>query len=279
MSKKQGLTFWKLVKISRPIYWPFFVLIFYGGVVFAKGSLDLYQILIMIAMTFPMGLAGFGLNDIYDYRSDLVNPRKGGIQGYRLTKPEIKKLKKISYLVGILFYILVLLSGRLQFILTMLFFGLVSYLYIVPPFRLKGRALLDLISAALVVLLPFFVGFSYHESLVNIPWKIYPVILFTCAGQAVHTVMDMESDKKLGDKTFAIKYGAKNTMIFSFLVLLSVFLFVDFSPYLHYFLGFMTLWNFIFIFKPEPRFIRKSFIFIVILCLIFGSYYLFFYLL
>ncbi len=277
---KQGLTFWKLVKISRPIYWPFFVLIFYGGVVFAKGSLDLYQILVMSVMTFPMGLAGFGLNDIYDYRSDIVNPRKGGIQGHRLTKPEIKKLKKISYLFGILFYILVLLSGKVQFILTMLLLGLVSYLYIVPPFRLKGKAPLDLISAAaVIVLLPFAAGFSYHQNLVNLPWKIYVITLCVCAGQAITTVMDMDYDKRVGDKTFAVKYGARNTMIFAFLVFLSVFLFVNFSPYLHYSVGLVALWTFLMIFKPEPKFIRKSFIFIVILCLIVGSYYLFFYLL
>lgn len=278
--KKNGLSFWKLVKISEPLLWPFYPLVFYGGVFFAGGSLNFYQIILMILMTFPLGLAGYGLNDAYDYKSDLENPRKGGILGCKITKSESEQLKKISLIISALFYIFVLASGKAQFILIMTLFGLISYLYIVPPFRLKGKAPFDVISSALVMVeFPFAAGFSYHKNLIYLPWKIHIITLCLIAGHAISTIMDMKIDKKFGDKTFAVRYGARATSIFAFLIFLSVFIFVNFSPYIRYFVGVTALLNFILIFNPKPELVRKSFIIFIIVTLIVGIYYLFFYLL
>ncbi|NCO97024.1 MAG: hypothetical protein COY38_03250 [Candidatus Aenigmarchaeota archaeon CG_4_10_14_0_8_um_filter_37_24] len=278
MSRKDGLTFWKLVKISRPLFWIYFPLIFYLGVLFSGGGLDLYQILIMASMTFPLELAGLGLNDIYDYKSDLANPRKGGIQGYKLSKPEIKKLKIISYLAAIPTYLIVLLTGKIQFILTMFLFGLISYLYIVPPFRLKGKPILDLVSGGLVlILLPFAAGFSYHQSVVNLPWKIYIVTLYMSGLQGIAMTMDMKYDKLAGDKSTPIVFGARNTMVIAFLIFFSIFAFVNFSPLLHLFIGISTIGAFFLIFRPEGVHSRILTLIYVLVSLIFAIFYILFY--
>lgn len=66
---------------SRPLSWvntAFPFLIAYYGV---TQRIDLPLIIGTIYFLIPYNIAMYGINDVYDYESDLRNPRKGGVEG------------------------------------------------------------------------------------------------------------------------------------------------------------------------------------------------------
>ena len=66
---------------SRPISWintayPFAVAYF-----LTTGSIDTTLVVGTLFFLIPYNLLMYGINDVFDYESDLRNPRKGGIEG------------------------------------------------------------------------------------------------------------------------------------------------------------------------------------------------------
>ncbi len=71
----------RLVVSSRPISWintafPFAVAYFLG-----TGNIDITLIVGAFFFLIPYNLLMYGVNDVFDYESDLTNPRKGGLEG------------------------------------------------------------------------------------------------------------------------------------------------------------------------------------------------------
>lgn len=78
----------KLFWVSRPISWqntsyPFLV----GYLLTLSAAPTGWQLAILIVGTLyfigPYNLLMYGVNDVYDYESDIKNPRKGGIEGMK----------------------------------------------------------------------------------------------------------------------------------------------------------------------------------------------------
>src|SRR3990167_4055125 len=71
----------KLLLISRPISWPNTAYPFGAAYLISGGSLDPTFWVAALFFLVPYNLLMYGVNDVFDYESDIRNPRKGGIEG------------------------------------------------------------------------------------------------------------------------------------------------------------------------------------------------------
>src|SRR5690349_21000204 len=75
---------------SRPISWINTAFPFAAAYLLATRELDITLVIGTLYFLVPYNLAMYGINDVFDYASDLANPRKGGIEG-ALLAPRIHR--------------------------------------------------------------------------------------------------------------------------------------------------------------------------------------------
>lgn len=263
-----------IIKISRPVFWFIFPLIFYFGVKIAGGSLNSVCLLMMFWLSFPICFYGYGINDIYDYKSDRINPRKK--LEYMLKKKDIKFVKTLSSIIAIFFIFSVALTMNFTLLLLSIFFVILGYFYSAPPLRLKERPPLDSISNGLIYfLLPFSMGFSIYRSLFSLPTKVFWITGCVTATHALTTIVDVEFDRKAKQKTFSIRFGARNAAIFAFFMFTLTLIFNTFSLIPKAYLIFSIFLSFLLAIHPTPKLAYKVSILIFVGFLISGILYLF----
>ncbi len=214
-------SFMELLKISRPPFWVILPLVFCLGLAhgqhgFNDPSFQFTPLMMiqMFALTFPICLFTFGLNDIYDIASDQINPRKTGFEGIRLEAHLNKLVKNSAACAGLLFICSSAASANpanLYFAVTLIVF---SFIYSVPPWRLKTRPPLDIISAGILgFLAPFGMGFSFVGNVLNFPFQAYFFTLCVMGLHAFSTISDYTIDRQTGDRTFAVAYGKRTAAL------------------------------------------------------------------
>jgi len=222
-----------LLKVSRPPLWIVLPLVFCMGLAYGQNGLTNpsfhftpLMILQISMLSFPFCLFTFGLNDIYDQVSDQSNPRKKGIEGIRLESVHHRMIKMASWGIAVVF--LFISAGtvnlvNLYFSMTML---ILAFVYSVPPWRLKARAPLDVVSAGILGFLsPFALGFSFVDDATTLPLQTYYFTLCVMGFHAFSTIMDYEVDRESGDCAFAVAYGKRAAALFPAAVFLcSLFL-------------------------------------------------------
>ncbi len=81
LSSKESLK--RLFWVSRPISWPNTAYPFAAGYLVSGGSIDATLVVGTVFFLIPYNLLMYGINDVFDYESDILNPRKGGIEGMK----------------------------------------------------------------------------------------------------------------------------------------------------------------------------------------------------
>src|SRR5699024_9214563 len=91
----------------------------------------------------PYNLAMYGLNDVFDYESDLRNPRKGGVEGVVLDRRHHRLTIVAAVVTNVPFLAALLWLGTPASagILALSVFAVVAYS--VPVLRFKERPVLD----------------------------------------------------------------------------------------------------------------------------------------
>lgn len=215
---KQGVSlFWS----SRPISWVNTAYPFFATYLFVNGSVDAKLVIGTIFFLIPYNLLMYGINDVFDYESDLRNPRKGGIEG-ALLDPALHKLTiwaSIAGALGFVVYLLVIGSDVSNFWLLITLFAVVAYS--VPKLRFKEIPFLDSFTSSLHFIGPML--FALALSGVNIfEFKLFSMVLaFLGWGMASHAfgaVQDVKADREAGIKSVATAIGARNTVRFSFVL-------------------------------------------------------------
>ncbi len=204
-----------LLKISRPRFWiyvfgPFLV----GSVAAAEHPNDLLTSnfwLFLPFFLFSANLLIYGINDIFDYETDVLNAKK---QAYEtLVVPDRRRELWIAIsLANLPFLVATAFQGVLP-ILAMLAFLFFSIFYSAPPIRAKTKPLLD---SAFNILYVFPAIFGYFLlGGVNLAWQICLAAAFwTMAMHAYSAVPDIESDLSAGLNTIATWLGGKKTLVF-----------------------------------------------------------------
>jgi 4-hydroxybenzoate polyprenyltransferase len=205
-----------LIKISRPIIWFLPLICFSFGVSLSHAILSPLLLIEFLMLSFPFNFFLYGINDIFDYESDILNPRKGSIEGVKLEPKRHDAVKKVSIAMAILLLLISLATFNIANILSMVFLIFISYAYSAPPFRIKEKPPFDSISNIFIYfLMPLILGFSFGGSIISIPWQVYLLSLSIVGAHAFTTLADYTPDKKAGEKTFSIIFGKKTTVIFA----------------------------------------------------------------
>ncbi len=244
-----------LLKTSRPVFWPVLPLVFLAGMKFADAQFSTIAVIQAILLSFPYCLFLYGINDVFDYHSDIINPRKTKqqIYGIVLEKKYRKLVIRLSmFFAGIMlaFSILTLNISNIIAMVTLLIF---SYTYSASPLRTKTKPPFDSIwNGIFYFLAPFALGFSFGRPLLELTPKAFLIALAMAGYHALSTIGDYEVDKKAGDKTIAVAFGKRTTAIIAATCFLLAFIFIQ-TAIVKYTLLLITLSGFALIINPSIK--------------------------
>ena len=209
------MNFKRLITISRPRFWLYEFGTYAIGVLAGLAILDT-ETLIPVAIfalyfLLPANVLIYGVNDVYDYETDLKNPKKFGYE--QVLEPlHHKKLLTVVVLSSLPFalYALTLSLGAALAFFTFLFFAV---FYSAPPLRAKTKPFFDsLFSAGHYVATGVF-GYLLVGG--GSEWVLL-ALAGMCWAMAMHAysaVPDISADQAVGMKTIAIIFGPKGTII------------------------------------------------------------------
>lgn len=218
---------------SRPISWVNTAFPFALSYFLITGEIDLRLVLGTIFFLIPYNLLMYGINDVFDYESDLRNPRKGGVEG-ALLAPKFHKLTiGISLSLYLPFLVVLYVLGNLEsgIWLTLITFTVVAYS--AKGLRFKEVPFLDSITSASHFVGPLLVGLTMAGWNPLDPQVLPWVIAFTLWGMASHAfgaVQDVKADRAANIASIATAIGAKQTVRFAFATYLLAACLVLISP-------------------------------------------------
>ena len=162
----------------------------------------------------PYNFLMYGINDVYDYESDVRNPRKGGAEG-ALLPPELHG-PTIAIAIGstipFVVYLLWVGSWVSWLVLAGSLFAVVAYS--VPPLRFKERAVVDSVTSSVHFVSPALYGVALGGGVIDdVGWLILAAFFFWgMASHAFGAVQDVVADREAGISSIATVFGARPTV-------------------------------------------------------------------
>ncbi|KAM5538843.1 hypothetical protein V8D89_007565 [Ganoderma adspersum] len=204
-----------VIKVSRPAGWSFGPILYSIGLIHSRGLAFLGKTracLQLLSLSFPLALVVFGINDVYDYASDLRNPRKtaDGLEGIILHPTQHTVVIISSWIATFLITIVSVFTARHHNVLVILSLLLLCWQYSAPPLRFKERPLLDSLSNGAIVDLAYLAGYTAGAGLLDaraIWLKGHILGLCTAGVHALGAVVDVEADASVGQRTIATALG------------------------------------------------------------------------
>lgn len=207
---KLNYIFWA----SRPISWVNTAFPFAVAYYIAIRQIDLTLIIGTLFFLIPYNLLMYGVNDVFDYESDLRNPRKGGIEGALLPK-EIHRTVIWSAILSCLpfvFYLVVV--GNLESTLWLSLFLFAVVAYSAKNLRFKEKPVLDSITSASHFVGPMVFGLALTNQNLADPKLGAIIAAFSLWGMASHAfgaVQDVRADREGKIASIATYFGARST--------------------------------------------------------------------
>jgi len=203
----------RLVVISRPVLWvntigPAVMAMWIGGELFNPEIIPL-----LIWLTVPFNLWLYGINDIFDRETDLLNARKGGVQGAVLAVSEIKWVLWGIAITNIPFLIYFFLNYSLVTNIWIVVYYLFFLNYSAPPLRWKSRPFWDAFSNIDYAFPLVFVALALNY---EVNWiGAIGLMVWGIAKQAYDAIQDIYEDRAVGIETTATKLDIRGTVIWS----------------------------------------------------------------
>jgi 4-hydroxybenzoate polyprenyltransferase len=207
----------QLVLSSRPLSWINTAFPFAAAYVLTTGHIDALLVVGTVFFLVPYNLLMYGINDVYDYESDLRNPRKGGAEG-ALLDPSLHRAVVIAGIVlAVPFLVAMLaLAGTDRplswLVLAASLFAVAAYS--VPGLRFKERPFLDSITSSTHFVSPAVFGLAVAGADVTpaLAAAISAFFLWGMASHAFGAVQDVSPDREAGIGSIATVLGAAPTV-------------------------------------------------------------------
>jgi len=183
-------------------------------------SFDFAQVNWLIAIVgivyflIPYNLAMYGINDVFDYESDLRNPRKGGVEGAMLDRRFHAGILRATVVTNLPFLIFFVLVGSplSWLVLAVSVFAVVAYS--LGGLRFKERPVLDSLTSSTHFVSPAVFGLVL-AGVVFTPQLSALLVAFFLWGMASHAfgaVQDVVADREGGIASIATVFGARATV-------------------------------------------------------------------
>lgn len=223
----------KLLRISRPRFWIYLLGPYLIGSILAFEPTQLilqWQFWLgFIYFTFPANLLIYGVNDIFDYETDKLNPKK--IEYETLVTPKERIRLWIFILATNIPFILALYLINPLTSIGILGFLFLGIQYSALPIRAKAQPFLDSLFNILYIF-PGIIGYSLFSNTINLDYRLLiSAGLWTMAMHTYSAIPDIKADRASNTPTIATALGSKSTLIYCFICYtLSGILLAQFSP-------------------------------------------------
>ncbi|WP_456286743.1 prenyltransferase [Microbacterium sp. JZ70] len=206
-----------LLVASRPLSWINTAFPFAAAYLLTAREVDPALIVGTVFFLIPYNLAMYGVNDVFDYASDLANPRKGGVEG-ALLAPAAHRVVLVAAAVSCLPFAvaLVLLGGPVSWgVLAVSLFAVVAYS--APPFRFKEVPFLDSLTSSVHFASPALYGIVLAGAAPDrgALLVLAAFLLWGVASHAFGAVQDVVPDREGGIASIATVLGAARTVRFA----------------------------------------------------------------
>lgn len=206
-----------LVLSSRPLSWVNTAFPFGLTYYLFVGNFDAVFVVGSLFFLIPYNVLMYGINDVFDYESDLRNPRKGGVEG-ALLPPELHRpmllvstLLPLPFLVPLVFWGSVASTG----VLALALFFVVAYS--AKNIRFKEVPFVDSVTSSLHFVMPaIFAMTLVGGELTPLAFTLLGSFFFWgMASHAFGAVQDVAADREAGVGSIATVIGAKGTVRFA----------------------------------------------------------------
>ncbi len=212
-----------IVRASRPVSWINTAFPFAAAYVMVERTVDPRLLVGTAFFLIPYNLLMYGVNDVFDYESDLHNPRKGGIEGDVVRdRAAARRVHR-----GILWASAITVVPPLAWLLTQgsmasavslvaVIAGVLAYS--VPVLRFKERPFLDSLTSALHFAGPLLYALVLTGAQLTARqvWPIWAALIaWGMASHAFGAVQDVRADREGGIASVGTVMGARVTTWFA----------------------------------------------------------------
>ncbi|MDO5740761.1 MAG: prenyltransferase, partial [Ornithinimicrobium sp.] len=209
-----GAALRQLLGSSRPVSWVNTAYPFAAAYLLSGGGLTLALVVGTVWFLIPYNLLMYGVNDVFDYESDLRNPRKGGLEGIVLSRRWHRLTLWAAALTNLPFVIALVVLGDLvsTLVLAVSVFAVIAYS--APGLRFKERPVLDSITSSTHFVSPAVFGLALADATPTTPViaALAAFFVWGMASQAFGAVQDIRADREAGIASIATWLGAAGTV-------------------------------------------------------------------
>jgi 4-hydroxybenzoate polyprenyltransferase len=230
---RPGTVLRQLFIASRPVSWINTAYPFAAAYLLTTREIDVTLVVGTIFFLIPYNLAMYGINDVFDYESDLRNPRKGGTHGAVLDRRMHRITLWVAALACVPFVVFLVLAGNPWSWLVLAVSLFFVVFYSAPPLRLKEVPFADSATSSI----HFFSPAVYGLVLAGATWTwqlaavIFAFALWGIASHAFGAVQDVVADREAGISSIATARGARWTVWFSLVCYLGAGLVMLVTPW------------------------------------------------
>src|SRR5690606_24954826 len=200
----------QLVGSSRPVSWINTAYPFAAAYLLAGGGITTALVVGTLWFLVPYNLLMYGVNDVFDYESDLRNPRKGGVEGVVLSRRWHRLTLWAAALTNLPFVVALVLLGDVfsTVVLAISVFAVIAYS--APGLRFKERPVLDSVTSSTHFVSPAVFGLAIADAELTTPVLLALAAFFVwgMASQAFGAVQDIIADREGGISSIATVLGA-----------------------------------------------------------------------
>ena len=228
------MKFKQIIKISRPRFWLYEAATFglVGTVAAMNGTFffsDWRYWVFALYFLIPANILIYGINDIFDYETDKLNPKKGTYEALVAPKDQSSLWKWILW-TNIPFFFFV--PFKLPLLLSFFAFVFFASFYSAKPIRAKAKPVIDSLFSAGHYIATGVFGYYLAG---GISFPLVGIIAGMCWAVAMHAysaVPDIKADFAAGLQTIAIMIGERRTIYLCwFLYIFAAYLVRDIIPF------------------------------------------------
>jgi 4-hydroxybenzoate polyprenyltransferase len=195
---------------SRPLSWVNTAFPFAAAYLITHGAIDIVFVVGTLYFLIPYNLAMYGINDVFDYESDLRNPRKGGVEGAlldrRMHRPTI--IAAVVTNVPFLVFLSIVGSPLSWLVLAVSVFAVIAYS--APGLRFKERPFLDSLTSSTHFVSPAVYGLVLAGAVFTpqLWFLLTAFFLWGVGSHAFGAVQDVVADREADIASVATVIGA-----------------------------------------------------------------------